>query len=136
MAEIRTVEGFNARVYAVIMSFLLALLALFHSVPYWVIKKLPSSMSGNAHDILVSTTQPSEVSRPPSTALTYANIELLSSVWKRLGRLEQRVDILQAKPHAMPHEKEELLNAAICRVDALEAELITTKKVGTQLAHA
>ncbi|XP_030447089.2 phosphatidylinositol/phosphatidylcholine transfer protein SFH6-like isoform X2 [Syzygium oleosum] len=128
VAENRTVEGCNARVYAVIVAFLLALLALFRSVPYWVIKKLPGSMSGNAHNILSSTIQPSEVSRSPSTALNYANIELLSSVWKRLGRLEQRVDILQAKPHAMPHEKEELLNAAICRVDALEAELITMKK--------
>ena len=28
----------------------------------------------------------------------------------------------------MPCEKEELLNAAVCRVDALEAELIATKK--------
>ncbi|KAI6688277.1 hypothetical protein NL676_025105 [Syzygium grande] len=128
VAENRTVEGFSARVYAVIVAFLLALLALFRSVPYWVIKKLPGSMSGNAQNILGLTVVPSEVSRPPSTALNYANIELLSLVWKRLGRLEQRVDILQAKPHAMPHEKEELLNAAICRVDALEAELITMKK--------
>jgi hypothetical protein len=29
----------------------------------------------------------------------------------------------------MPFEKEELLNAAVRRVDALEAELISTKKV-------
>lgn len=28
----------------------------------------------------------------------------------------------------MPYEKEELLNAAVRRVDALEAELIATKK--------
>ncbi|KAI6695631.1 hypothetical protein NL676_023341 [Syzygium grande] len=114
VAENRTVEAFNTRVYAVIMAFLLAFLALFRSVPYWVIKKLPSSMLGITS---------------PTTALNYANIELLSLVWKRLGRLEQRVDILQAKPHAMPHEKEELLNAAICRVDALEAELISTKRL-------
>ncbi|KAA8524173.1 hypothetical protein F0562_010396 [Nyssa sinensis] len=38
------------------------------------------------------------------------------------------VDTLQAKPSEMPYEKEELLNAAVCRVDALEAELIATKK--------
>ncbi|XP_062010590.1 sodium/pyruvate cotransporter BASS2, chloroplastic-like [Rosa rugosa] len=29
----------------------------------------------------------------------------------------------------MPYEKEELLNAAVCCVDALEAELIATKKM-------
>lgn len=39
------------------------------------------------------------------------------------------MDALKAKPSEMPYEKEELLNAAVCRVDALEAELIATKKV-------
>jgi hypothetical protein len=33
----------------------------------------------------------------------------------------------------MPCEKEELLNAAVYRVDALEAELIATKKVTVSL---
>lgn len=37
--------------------------------------------------------------------------------------------MLLAKPFEMPYEKEELLNSAVCRVDALEAELIATKKV-------
>ena len=41
--------------------------------------------------------------------------------------------MLQSKPSVMPHEKEELLNAAVYRVDALEAELIATKKVWTLL---
>lgn len=42
--------------------------------------------------------------------------------------LRKNVEALQAKPSEMPYEKEELLNAAVCRVDALEAELIATKK--------
>jgi hypothetical protein len=33
----------------------------------------------------------------------------------------------------MPPEKEEMLNAAICRADALEQELMATKKVIKQL---
>jgi hypothetical protein len=52
-----------------------------------------------------------------------------SSTLKRLSELEKNVDILQSKLNAMPSEKEELLNAAVYRVDALEAELIATKKV-------
>lgn len=55
--------------------------------------------------------------------------DLLSSMAKRLGDLEEKVENLQSKPSEMPSEKEELLNAAVCRVDALEAELIATKKV-------
>lgn len=51
-----------------------------------------------------------------------------SSTLKRLSELEKNVDILQSKLNAMPSEKEELLNAAVYRVDALEAELIATKK--------
>ncbi|KAH7838100.1 hypothetical protein Vadar_022056 [Vaccinium darrowii] len=37
-----------------------------------------------------------------------------------------KVDTLQVKPSEMPCKKEELLYAAICHVDALEAELIAT----------
>jgi len=52
-----------------------------------------------------------------------------ASTLKRLSELEKNVDILQSKLNVMPSEKEELLNAAVYRVDALEAELIATKKV-------
>ncbi|KAA8547532.1 hypothetical protein F0562_003961 [Nyssa sinensis] len=71
---------------------------------------------------------PKEEFRPPSPTPAFSEAELLSSVLKKLGELEEKVDTLQAKPSEMPYEKEELLNAAVCRVDALEAELIATKK--------
>ncbi|GAU34950.1 hypothetical protein TSUD_312810, partial [Trifolium subterraneum] len=51
-----------------------------------------------------------------------------SSTLTRLSELEKKVETLQNKLNVMPREKEELLNAAVCRVDALEAELIATKK--------
>ncbi|GMI78540.1 hypothetical protein like AT2G21520 [Hibiscus trionum] len=67
--------------------------------------------------------------RPPSPAPPrFTEADLLSSVVRRLGDLEEKVETLQSKRFEMPHEKEELLNAAVCRVDALEAELIATKK--------
>ncbi|KAK4274059.1 hypothetical protein QN277_017348 [Acacia crassicarpa] len=50
---------------------------------------------------------------------------------KRLSELEEKVETLQSKPFEMPSEKEELLNAVVCWVYALEAELIATKKVGS-----
>ncbi|KAF7037294.1 hypothetical protein CFC21_047702 [Triticum aestivum] len=50
-------------------------------------------------------------------------------VLRRLRELEEKVVVLETKPSQMPVEKEELLNTAVCRVDALEAELISTKKV-------
>lgn len=109
-----------------------------HSAVFRFTKLLPGSVSGNtANDILgPSAVAPrEEIQRPPSPAPGFSKMELLSSVWKRLDELEDKVDMLQAKPHEMPYQKEELLNAAICRVDALEAELISTKKVSSKNIH-
>lgn len=62
-----------------------------------------------------------------ATRLTEA--DLSSSTIKRLSELEEKVEKLESKLNVMPPEKEELLNAAVCRVDAVEAELIAAKKV-------
>jgi hypothetical protein len=50
-------------------------------------------------------------------------------ILRRLHELEEKVHALEAKPSQLPIEKEEVLNAAVRRVDGLEAELISTKKV-------
>lgn len=63
-----------------------------------------------------------------ATGFTKTNLSP-SSTLRRLDELEEKVEMLQSKVNVMPREKEELLNAAVCRVDALEAELIATKKV-------
>ncbi|KAG6534606.1 phosphatidylinositol/phosphatidylcholine transfer protein SFH12-like [Zingiber officinale] len=51
-----------------------------------------------------------------------------SCALRRLGELEEKVTVLSNKPTEMPPEKEEMLNAAVKRVDALEVELAATKK--------
>ena len=109
----------------------MTLLTLFHSVARRVTKKLPEISSDHGQNIqeLSLDAVPKEEFRPPSRTPAFTEEELLSSVLKKLGELEEKVDTLQAKPSEMPCEKEELLNAAVCRVDALEAELIATKKV-------
>ncbi|KAK4405283.1 Phosphatidylinositol/phosphatidylcholine transfer protein SFH8 [Sesamum angolense] len=97
---------------------------------YRVTKKLPVATSQNDQTIpeFASDTVPKEELRPPSPTPSFTDAEVLSSVLKRLAELEEAVNTLQEKPSQMPHEKEELLNAAVYRVDALEAELIATKK--------
>jgi hypothetical protein len=52
-----------------------------------------------------------------------------SFMLQRLGELEEKVWALEAKPPQVPLGNEETLNAAVYRVDALEAELISMKKV-------
>ncbi|XP_021672012.2 phosphatidylinositol/phosphatidylcholine transfer protein SFH8 isoform X1 [Hevea brasiliensis] len=121
-------EGLFACIWALLMAIFIAFLSVIHSFPIWLTKKNPEPNS--VCDASDPTLEPmlKEESRPPSPAPGFTQADLLSSVLKRLGELEEKVDMLQMKPFQMPYEKEELLNAAVCRVDALEAELISTKK--------
>lgn len=112
--------------------FILALYTFARSITFRVTKGMRYSESNSARNILNMTVDSISKgeSRPPSYSpggFTKANLP--SSTLKRLGELEEKVDMLQSKPSVMPHEKEELLDAAVYRVDALEAELIATKKV-------
>ncbi|CAL5388699.1 unnamed protein product [Camellia sinensis] len=123
-------EGFRDRILAVFMAFFMTLFTLFHAVACHVTKKLPETSSDHGKNILELSLDavPKDFRLPSPTPPSFTEAELLSSVLKRLGELEEKVDTLQAKPSEMPYEKEGLLNAAVCRVDALEAELISTKK--------
>ncbi|XP_061978400.1 phosphatidylinositol/phosphatidylcholine transfer protein SFH8-like isoform X2 [Populus nigra] len=126
----KTPEGVRVRIFIAVMAFFMTLLTLFRSLAFQVTKRLPRTLSDcdqSSPELALDATQKEECC-PPSPTAAFTETDLLSSVLKRLGELEEKVDILQAKPSVMPYEKEELLNAAVCRVDALEAELIATKK--------
>ncbi|KAL7082747.1 hypothetical protein ACP275_14G120800 [Erythranthe tilingii] len=112
-------EALYARILAALMTFFTALFLFFHST---IRKKL--QYESTQQTILESDLD----TIPKSTTAAAIDAELLSSVLKRLGELEEKVTSLQEKPSEMPYEKEELLYAAVYRVDALEAELIATKK--------
>ncbi|XP_065846872.1 uncharacterized protein [Euphorbia lathyris] len=94
----KPLQGIFARICALLFSALLGFIRCL----IWLNNENPTSdSSGDASDPTVVPIL--KEFRPPQA-------DIVSSVLKRLG------------------EKEELLNAAVCRVDALEAELITTKK--------
>ncbi|KAJ4963822.1 hypothetical protein NE237_023761 [Protea cynaroides] len=124
-----TTEGICARIIAMVMVFFMTVYAFFCSVTCRLTKKLPevSHHDNNVPSLALASVSKKEFC-PPSPTPGFSEAVLLSSVLKKLGELEEKVDTLQAKPSEMPYEKEELLNAAVCRVDALEAELIATKK--------
>ncbi|XP_059314251.1 phosphatidylinositol/phosphatidylcholine transfer protein SFH8-like isoform X1 [Lycium ferocissimum] len=124
------VEGLHARVFGLLMAFFMTLLMLFRSLTCRVTKKLQGASTVEEQPVQDFTfdASPKEEFRPPSPTPAFTETQLLSVVLKRLGELEDKVNTLQEKPSEMPYEKAELLNAAVCRVDALEAELIATKK--------
>lgn len=51
------------------------------------------------------------------------------TMMKRMAQLEDKVNGVTNKPASMPPEKEEMLNAALTRIECLEQELAAAKKV-------
>ncbi|KAI3441284.1 CRAL-TRIO domain-containing protein [Psidium guajava] len=54
------------------------------------------------------------------------------NMMKRMAELEDKVMVISKKQPSMPPEKEEMLTAAVGRIEALEQELSSTKKVHAQ----
>lgn len=124
-------ESLHARAIALLMAFVMMVFTLVRAFSSRIAKRSLDKNSEvdddySTYSLDYSTTK--EEFRPPSPAPGFTEADVLSSVLKRLAELEEKIDVLQSKPSEMPSEKEELLNAAVRRVDALEAELIVTKK--------
>ncbi|KAL6560811.1 Phosphatidylinositol/phosphatidylcholine transfer protein sfh6 [Orobanche gracilis] len=119
-----TAQGYRAQLLTALVNFVMAFVLLFRSMSWNVTKKLSDASPGRGDQTLPEIS----FGTAPELTPSISEAQLLSSVVKRLGELEEKVNTLQAKPSEMPSEKEELLNAAVYRVDALEAELIATKK--------
>ncbi|CAN0861602.1 Phosphatidylinositol/phosphatidylcholine transfer protein SFH10 [Linum grandiflorum] len=71
-----------------------------------------------------ATMMTSQAAAVPTVALS----EFMAAV-KRMNEMEQKVIVLSNRPNLMPSEKEDLLNAALTRIDALEEELAAAKKI-------
>ncbi|WOL03861.1 phosphatidylinositol/phosphatidylcholine transfer protein SFH8-like [Canna indica] len=123
-------EGVRAQMIHFAATIVTYLFMLVCSATNHVSKRLKNEVSEiDKHNPQIAVDSlPKEEFRPPSPAPAFTEAVLLSCLLRRLGELEEKVNALQAKPSEMPSEKDELLNAAVRRVDALEAELIVTKK--------
>ncbi|PIA55840.1 hypothetical protein AQUCO_00700277v1 [Aquilegia coerulea] len=73
-------------------------------------------------DLMTKGQAPYQLSGPGFSSTDYL------AMMKRMTDLEEKVSVLSSKPATMPAEKEEMLTAAVNRVDALEQELGATKK--------
>ncbi|CAO2197957.1 unnamed protein product [Urochloa humidicola] len=111
-----TMGGLKTQVVAWLTVLIVSLLAFLRSVPSIMTKRLTNQAITCDH---YSTDFPPQ---------GYTGNGTFTSVLRRLGELEEKVQTLEIKPPQVPFEKEELLNTAVHRVDALEAELISVKK--------
>ncbi|XP_074263092.1 phosphatidylinositol/phosphatidylcholine transfer protein SFH8-like [Silene latifolia] len=117
------------RFLTVIMAFFTTLIGLLQSATQKLFRGATSLISYFRHsipDVIIQPTSKEDFRSP--AGLQLADTNLFSHTLRRLTELEERVSTLQTKFMKMPSEKEELLNTAIYRVNALEAELISTKK--------
>lgn len=65
------------------------------------------------------------IENQPSSAGKFSD----ESIVKRVTELEEKITALSRKPTKVAPETQNLLNAAISRIDKLEQELTDTKKV-------
>lgn len=120
-------DGFSNQVFSGVMTFVMGVVTMIR-----VTRNMPkrltdaSLLSSSLHcdDTVVKGHVQSQ--KLPAPAISSAEF---MSVMRRMAELEEKVIVLTAEPAAMPVEKEEMLNAAVSRVDILEQELMATKKV-------
>ncbi|TVU35405.1 hypothetical protein EJB05_17292 [Eragrostis curvula] len=110
-----TWRALQARIAAWLTVLTVSLLAFLRSVPSIMTKRL-------THQDITFHHHSAEFPRG------HVENGALSFALRQLLELEEKVQVLEAKPPQVPFDKAELLNAAVCRVDALEAELISVKK--------
>lgn len=111
-----TLRGLKTQIVVWLTVLIVSLLSFLRSVPNIMTKRLTNQATCDHYSADLSYQG-------------YTGNGTLTSVLRRLGELEEKVQTLEVKPPQVPLEKEELLNAAVHRVDALEAELISMKKV-------
>lgn len=124
----KTPEGFRSLI-STFTAFFMTLIAFFHSLTLGTRKDPHTLSDDDQHIPNLSPNLLSSNACPTASVSEFPEADLISSLLQKLSDLEEKVQALQVKPSEMPCEKEELLNASIYRVDALEADLISTKKV-------
>ncbi|PSS06048.1 Phosphatidylinositol/phosphatidylcholine transfer protein [Actinidia chinensis var. chinensis] len=120
-------EGFSNQIFTGVMTLVMGVVTMI-KVTRNMPKKLTdaSLLSSSLHyddtAMIKDHVHPQKLAAPAISSADFM------AVMKRMAALEEKVTVLTMKPAEMPAEKEEMLNAALSRVDNLEQELMATKK--------
>ncbi|KAK9757660.1 hypothetical protein RND81_01G177600 [Saponaria officinalis] len=115
--------------FDLVMAFFMRLFALLYSATSKLsggTARLISNFPRDIPNVILGSKVKEECTA--SVGLQSTDADLLSFILRRLAEHEEKMNTLQTKAMQMPPEKDELLNAAIYRMDAIEAELSSTKK--------
>ncbi|CAK9134079.1 unnamed protein product [Ilex paraguariensis] len=119
-------DGISNQIFTGVMTFVLGIVTMVRMTRNMPRKltdaTLYSSSMYGVDEMIKGEALPYKLPAPAISSTDYF------TMMKRMGELEEKVSVLSNKPAAMPPQKEEMLNNAMSRVDALEQELSATKK--------
>ncbi|XP_058190706.1 phosphatidylinositol/phosphatidylcholine transfer protein SFH3 [Rhododendron vialii] len=116
-------QGVSNQIFTGAMTFVMGIVTLIRLARNMPRKLTDATLYSGAMFGIDPMMKPHQLPAPTISTTEYL------SMMKRMGELEEKVTLLSNKPAVMPPEKEEMLNAALRRVDVLEQELSSTKKV-------
>ncbi|XP_022741665.1 phosphatidylinositol/phosphatidylcholine transfer protein SFH12-like [Durio zibethinus] len=118
-------DGFSSHLFTGVMTVVMGIATMIK-----VTRNMPRKLTdANIYSSPVYCVDTEVRSQETSAKLSPAiSTSELMSVMKRMAELEERVSVMNTKPTTMPPEKEKMLNSALNRADALEQELMATKK--------
>ncbi|XP_052142415.1 phosphatidylinositol/phosphatidylcholine transfer protein SFH12-like isoform X2 [Oryza glaberrima] len=122
----QVVTGFMAFVMGVVAMFRVGKIAPKRAMDAAMGIATMEAMAKNRKLMQQQQRQLEQLPCPDTVTVSTAQYEALI---KRLGDLEEKVAALTSRPPEMPADKEDLLKAAVTRVEALETELESTKKL-------
>ncbi|KAF3435734.1 hypothetical protein FNV43_RR22826 [Rhamnella rubrinervis] len=113
-------EGISGQIVGGVMAFVMGIITMVRLTRNMPRKLTEAALYGDP--VYYNGVMINKAHQPPITTADYM------TMMKRMAELEDRVNIAGSKPAVMPPEKEEMLNAALNRIDALEQELAAAKK--------
>ncbi|KAL2537578.1 Phosphatidylinositol/phosphatidylcholine transfer protein SFH3 [Forsythia ovata] len=122
----KTSKGISNQIFIRVMTFIMGVVTIVQMTRNMPKKLIDATLyftsMHEAQETIKGQVHTYKLREPAISGTQYINM------MKRMNELEDKVIVLSKKPTAMPPEKEEILNAALSRVDVLEQELSAAKK--------
>ncbi|XP_027105720.2 phosphatidylinositol/phosphatidylcholine transfer protein SFH3 isoform X1 [Coffea arabica] len=118
-------DGFSNQVFTGVMTFVMGIVTMVRMTRNMPRKMTDATFYSNGSMYGVEAMVKGHAYELPAPAISSADY---FTMMKRMAELEDKMSVLGNKSQTMPPEKEEELNNALSRVDALEQELASAKK--------
>lgn len=121
-------EKMNSQIFTGVMAFVMGIVTMVRMT-----KNMPKKLTdANFYSNFGGEYKGQATNSEEMTTMPNISAKEFMTVMKRMAELEDKMVKMNNQTICMPPEKEEMLNAAITRADALEQELLATKKVKKQ----